>query len=95
VTGELHLIDQPRQHRYAARLDDEVVGIAAYYRQGDIITFTHTEVAGQVEGQGIGSRLARYALDDARAQGWRVRPRCPFIRDYLDRHPEYADLVVE
>ena len=46
------------------------------------------------EGQGLGARLARFALDDARERGLRVVPLCPFIAAFVKRHPEYQDLVV-
>jgi uncharacterized protein len=50
-------------------------------------------VAQEHEGQGVGSAIARYALDDARARGLSVRPLCPYIRGWLERHPEYGDLI--
>ena len=56
--------------------------------------FTHTEVDDRFEGQGVGSALARFALDDVRAEGTRrVVPRCPFIKGWIDKHPDYADLT--
>lgn len=67
--------------------------IAAYQREGDRIVFTHTEVPRALEGQGIGSRLVRAALDSARDQGLRVVPQCPFVRAFIERHSEYRDLL--
>ena len=64
-----------------------------YSRSGDRIAINHTEVPEAFEGQGVGSRLARAALDHARAEGLRVVVFCPFVRAWLERHPEYADLV--
>src|SRR5690606_17493780 len=55
---------------------------------------THTVVETAAEGRGVGSALARTALDAARAEGLRVVPQCPFIAAYIARHPDYADLVV-
>ena len=56
--------------------------------------FTHTEVFDAFEGKGVGSALARGALDAVRADGTRqVLPRCPFIRGWIERHPDYQDLV--
>jgi predicted GNAT family acetyltransferase len=82
------------EQRYEARVDGELAGLAAFQRDGDRIVFTHTEVDDRFEGQGIGSQLARHALDDVRARGdLRVVPRCPFIRSWIEKHPEYADLV--
>lgn len=89
--------DNPDRDRWEAVLDDDpgaaVVGYAAYRRQGDRITFTHTVVEPEHEGAGVGSALARAALDDARAAGLRVVPRCPFIAAWIARHRDYADLV--
>jgi len=69
------------------------VGVIQYERLGDIITFTHTETPEELEGHGVASKLARVALDDARAQRLRVVPICPFVAAYIKRHPEYSDLV--
>ena len=54
----------------------------------------HTEVLPSFEGKGLGARLVAGALDDIRARGLRVVPFCPFVRAYIRRHPDYADLVV-
>jgi predicted GNAT family acetyltransferase len=80
--------------RYVASLDGNDAGFAAYRISGDVVTFTHTEVDERFEGRGVGSRLARAALDDVRGQGKRVRPLCPFIARYIREHDEYAALVV-
>ena len=86
-------LNEPEQ-RYEASVDGEPAGLAAFELDGDRIVFTHTEVDDRFEGQGVGSRLARYALDDVRARGsLRVVPRCPFIRSWIEKHPEYADLL--
>lgn len=79
--------------RFEARLDDQVVGFAEYRLEGGSIIFTHTEVADEAEGKGVGSALAAYGLDDARRRGLEVVPKCPFIRSYIERHPAYAHLV--
>jgi len=67
--------------------------VAAYQREGDTLVFTHTAVPPEIEGQGVGGRLVRGALDDVRDRGWRVIPQCPFVRAWIDRHPEYRDLL--
>jgi predicted GNAT family acetyltransferase len=88
-------VDVPEHGRFEARVDGAVAGIATYRRSGDVTTFLHTEVDPASEGRGIGSALARGALDAVRAGGGRVRPICPFIRSWIHRHPEYRDLLVE
>jgi uncharacterized protein len=90
---DLAVVDNQELSRVEARLGDAVAGFAAYLDRPGQRVFTHTEVDPAYEGQGIGGRLAREALDQARADGLRVVPRCPFIRTWIDKHPDYADLV--
>ena len=85
--------DVPDRHRYEARIGDKLAGYAEYVLRDGGIIFVHTQVDDAFEGQGVGSALARAALDDARARGLAVEPRCPFIRGWIQRHPDYADLV--
>jgi predicted GNAT family acetyltransferase len=75
-------------------VDGELAGAAYYELDEKRIVFTHTEVDDRFEGHGVGSTLARFALDDVRAEGThRVVPRCPFIKGWIDKHPDYADLT--
>jgi predicted GNAT family acetyltransferase len=53
----------------------------------------HTEVPPAMQGLGVGSRLVKAVLDDARAHGRPIVPACEFVKSYLERHPEYADVV--
>lgn len=86
--------DNPDQNRYEARIGGVLAGFSAYRLAGDEITFVHTEVDPKFEGKGVGSAIARYALDDVRAGGNRsVIPECPFIKAWIDRHPDYQSLV--
>ena len=62
--------------------------------EGSEIAFLHTVVQSWAEGQGVGSALVRHALDDVRERGdLRVRPICTFVQRFIERNPEYADLV--
>jgi predicted GNAT family acetyltransferase len=91
---DIEVVDNPDQHRYEARdADGNVLGFSAYRRSGDTVVFTHTEVDDAQEGKGVGSVLVRGALDDVRRAGRKIRPLCPFVKAYVDRHEEYADLV--
>ena len=67
--------------------------VAAYQLEGDRIVFTHTLVPEAIEGHGVGSRLIRGALDQVRDRGLKVVPQCQFVRAYIERHPEYRDLL--
>jgi uncharacterized protein len=85
--------DNTAEGRFEIVVDDTVAGFAAYRLHDSSFTFTHTEVDTAFEGQGLGSRLAAGALDAVRARGGTVVPRCAFIKSYLDRHPDYQDLL--
>jgi predicted GNAT family acetyltransferase len=85
--------DAPDASRYELFSDGERAGLAAYRRADGVITFTHTEIDDRFEGKGLGGKLVKFALDAARTSGERVAPQCPFVASYIERHPEYADLV--
>ena len=88
------ITDAPDRGRFEAHLDDVLVGVLEYVRKHGRLALVHTEVPPDREGQGIGSALVRHALDDARAGGLRVIPICPYVKNYLERHPEDDDIVV-
>jgi predicted GNAT family acetyltransferase len=89
----LEVVDNAESARYEVLLDGESVGFAAYHHTADGVLLPHAEVRPELNGQGIGSELAKGALDDIRRQGLRAVPLCPFIVDYVRKHPEYNDLV--
>lgn len=78
--------------RYELVVDDEVIGIADYRIEGNEVLFPHTEIRSEHRGQGWGEVLVRGALDDVRTTGRTVVPRCWYVMEFLDSHPEYADL---
>lgn len=90
---EPRVVDAPERSRFEILADDKLAGFAEYVRADGEIAFTHTEIDRAFEGRGLGGQLARAALDTARAQNLAVLPYCPFIKGWIVRHPEYADLV--
>ena len=95
-SGQVVVRDNPDEERYELLVGDSVVGEIQYHhrRSSDRIAFIHTEVPPELEGHGYASELVAGALDDVRSRGLRVVPICPFVRTYLQYHPEYEDLVV-
>lgn len=91
----LRVADNPGERRYEAWLGDRLVGTAEYRVRGSRVLFFHTVVEPALEGHGVGSGLARTALDDVRAKGLQVIPRCPFFAAWIRRHPDYADLIAD
>jgi uncharacterized protein len=85
--------DNPEDSRYEIRDGDRVLGLAAYERRGDTTVFTHTEVDPDAGQDGLGSTLVRAALDDVRRRGGSLVAQCSFVRGWIERHPDYADLV--
>ena len=80
------------RHRY--EFDTEGGEALAFYRLSDgVMTFTHTEVPAALRGRGIGSAMMRAVLADVRAQGLKIVAACPFVADYVDRHPEFSELL--
>jgi predicted GNAT family acetyltransferase len=96
VTHEVTVHDDPGSSRYEAFLDGRLAGFAEYRLSGeDRIVFVHTVVDDAFEGHGVGSTLVREALDDVRRRGTRkVVARCPFVRSWLERHPDQQDVLV-
>ena len=87
------VVDAPEAHRFELRVGAEVAGYAEYREARGALALTHTVVEPAHEGHGVGSALARGALDALREQGRAVLPYCPFIRGWIGKHPEYLDLV--
>lgn len=84
--------DNPDAGRYEQRTEHGLA-VLEYLTDGKRIEYVHTEVPPEAEGHGVGSALVRTALDAARERGLRVTPTCPFVQAYIERHPEYRELV--
>jgi hypothetical protein len=91
--AEVVVTDAPGRQRFEATVGGEPAGFLVYRSRKGLLALIHTEVEERFEGRGVGGRLARFALDQARAEGLAVLPFCPFVNDWLQRHREYVDLV--
>ena len=80
------------QHRFELSVDGHMAA-AHYELAGGVITFVHTEVPAELGGKGIGSKLIQGALDQVRADGLKVIAQCPFVKGWIGKHPDYADLL--
>jgi predicted GNAT family acetyltransferase len=89
---EVVVRDNSAANRYEARVGDHISFIT-YERAPGRITFIHTIVPRALEGHHIADKMAHTVLEDARAAGLAVIPRCPYVAAYIRRHPEYTDLV--
>ena len=86
--------DVPERSRYEIEEDGEQVGMLAYFISDREMTMVHAEVDPAHGGRGLASALTAEALADARRRGLRVKALCPFVVDYIARHPgRYDDIV--
>jgi predicted GNAT family acetyltransferase len=86
------VVHNAAHQRYELTIDG-LTSVMNYEVQGDVLALTHTGVPEAQRGRGLANYLVRSALDDIRARGLRIAPYCSFVRLFLRRHPEYADLV--
>ncbi|MEU2106307.1 GNAT family N-acetyltransferase [Nocardia sp. NPDC019255] len=92
--SESKVVRNDERHRYEVFYGGELAGFADYEERDDETVFTHTEVDGAFSGKGLGSVLAKSAIEDAVERGRVIRPVCPFIKAYLDKHPDYDEHVI-
>ncbi len=79
--------------RYEIHVDGELAGYTEVQESDGTVTFTHTKVFDQFEGSGVAGKLVAWALDDVRSRDKKVVAECEYVAHYIDKHPEYADLV--
>jgi len=85
--------DNPAEGRYEVLVDDELAGFTEYKIRDGRHWFVHTEIGERHGGKGVGAFLVRSALDDLRTKGVQIVPTCPFVEGWIERHPDYDDLV--
>jgi predicted GNAT family acetyltransferase len=90
---DVEVTDNPDKARFEIVADGELAGFAQYHLRDGVIAFTHTQTDDRFRGHGLGSRLVRASLDEARARQLVVLPYCPFVRSWITEHSEYADLI--
>lgn len=88
----MEVVHNPTRHRFEAGTSPNLA-MLNYLPEAATVNMVHTEVPSPYQGQGLAGKLAKAALDWAREQGYKVVPSCSFVRGYIDKHPEYADLL--
>lgn len=93
-TGDLmsNVVNNKADHRYELELEGHLA-TEHYKLDGNVITFEHTDVPKELGGKGVGSKLVQGALDQVRADGLKLIPECPFVKAWIEKHPDYQDLV--
>jgi len=82
------------KQRYEIAVDGILAGFTQAIEDGDVVTFPHTVTLEQFEGQGLASELVAGALDDVRVRGKKIIVTCPYVTRFIEKHPDYADLLV-
>lgn len=78
--------------RFEANIENSLAFVQ-YKLERNQMTLVHTEVPPELGGQGVGSKIVKAALDFAKDNGLRVLPECPFVKNYIERHDSYQDIV--
>ena len=90
----LEVTDNPEKSRYELFDDGHLVGFTEYHERADgVLVFPHTVVTSPKRGAGYGSALVRGALDAVRARGRTIVAECPFVKTFVEEHPDYQDLL--
>lgn len=88
----MNVVDKPEQNRFELALDGGTA-LVAYQPDGNRLVLIHTEVPSELSGQGVGSRLAKGVFELIRASGRKAVVRCPFLKEWVAKHPEYDDII--
>jgi predicted GNAT family acetyltransferase len=83
----------PDKSRYEIHVDGILAGFTQAFEDGNVVTFPHTVVFDEFEGQGLASELVTQALDDIRVRGKLVIATCPYVSRFIEKHPDYKDLL--
>ncbi len=87
----LEVTNNTTENRFEIQLDGSDIALIQYMIHGPNMIIHHTEVPPAYEGRGIAGKLAKYALDWAKNEGYKVNPLCPYVKSYISRHREYQD----
>lgn len=90
---EVGVADNPAEHRFEISYGDRLAGFTVYEERPDGVAFVHTEIADDLEGHGLASRLVRTAMEAMAQRGASVLPECPYVRSWLAKHPDHLGVV--
>jgi predicted GNAT family acetyltransferase len=90
--SKLEVVHNSEKKRFEIQIGDQIA-MVKYVMGSKEIIFTHTEVPEAFEGRGIAGKIAKAAIEYAKDQGMRIRPMCPYIAEYIKRHPEYQSIT--
>jgi len=85
--------DNPAKNRFEVQVDDTLAFLTYHDTPRGTRVFVHTDVPTAIAHHGVGSRLVKAALDEAKAAGRHIVAQCPFVAGFIARHPEYESLT--
>lgn len=85
--------ENQEKNRFEIWVDDEIAGFTEHRGLGSVVSLVHTEIGERFGGQGLATQLIRQTLDDLRERDSQVLPICPFVKAFIEKHPDYLDLV--
>jgi hypothetical protein len=90
---DISVANDEERRQFHAELDGHRAHLDYVRQQDGALDLIHTEVDPALRGKGVGEAVVRFALDAARSGGLKIIPTCPFVKKFIERHPEYGDLV--
>jgi len=93
MSGMAEVRENRDKNRFEIWVDGEPAGFTEHRGPGPVVSYVHTEIAEKFGGQGLATQLIRAALDAERERGSKVLPICPFVKAFIQKHPDYLDLV--
>lgn len=90
--NSLNITHNEQGQRFETTIDGQT-GYISYQDKGDALVYDHTIVPKELGGRGVGTALVKHALHYARENDKKVVPQCSFVSSYINKHPEYQDLV--
>lgn len=88
----IHVRHNTDERRFEAEIEGELA-LTEYHRNNELMVFTRTFVPEDLRHEGVAARIVKVALDYARERGYRVEPQCSYVADWIERHPDYQELV--
>ena len=92
TNNDVQISHDEQAKRFETTIEGQT-GYISYQDKGDTLVYDHTIVPQALGGRGVGSALVKHALNYAREQNKKVVPQCSFVEAYINKHPEYQDLL--
>lgn len=87
------VVNVASRHRYEVVVDGKIAGYVTYVEQDGAVVLEHTRIKVAFEGRGLGAVLVAGVLADIRERGLSVVALCPFVASWMQRNPQFDDLV--